>query len=78
MAGPKPTYRIFTVPEHLDRVLINTRSLDVREILMSPPGLRPSGFGYHGLSSIQLTPEGVEGVGISAEQKLILLENGYL
>ena len=78
MADPKPTYRIFTVPEHLDRALINTRSPEVKEILMSPPGLRPNSFGYRGLSRTQLTPEGIEGAGITAEQELTLLENGYL
>ena len=78
MAGPKPTYRIFTVPERLDRALINTRSPDIKEILLSPPGLRPNSFGYRGLSRTQLTPEGIEGTGITAEQELTLLENGYL
>ena len=45
---------------------------------MSPPGLRPNSFGYRGLSRTQLTPEGIEGAGITAEQELTLLENGYL
>ncbi len=68
MAGPK--YSIFIVPERLDKALIDTRSLAVEEILLSPPNLRPDCFGFRGLSKIRLTPEGIEGVGITAEQEL--------
>lgn len=78
MAAPKPMYRIFAVPERLDGVLIDTKSLAVKKILMSPPNLRPNCFGFRGLSKTQLTPESIEGVGITAEQELTLLENGYL
>lgn len=77
MNGPKPMYRIFIVPEQLDRAKVNTRSPEVQSLLTSPPGLRPNSFGYCGLSKTQLTPEGIEGTGITAEQKIVLLENGY-
>ena len=76
MASPK--YRIFIVPERLDKAPIDTRSLAVEEILLSPPNLRPDCFGFRGLSKIRLTPEGIEGVGITAEQELTLMKNGYL
>ena len=76
MAGPK--YRIFIAPERLDKALIDTRSLAVKEILLSPPNLRPDCFGFRGLSKTRLTPEGIEGIGITAEQELTLTKNGYL
>ncbi len=76
MSDPKPTYRIFIVPERLDSAAVCTRSEGVRSLLMSPPGLRPGGFGYRGLGRTQLTPEGIEGTGMTG-QEIVLLENGY-
>lgn len=76
MSHPIPTYRIFIVPERLDSAAVCTRSEAVRSLLMSPSGLRPGGFGYRGLGRTQLTPEGIEGTGMT-EQEITLLENGY-
>ena len=76
MSEPIPTYRIFIVPERLDSAAVCTRSEAVRSLLMSPPGLRPGGFGYRGLGRTQLTPEGIEGTGMTG-QEILLLENGY-
>ena len=76
MSDPEPTYRIFIVPERLDRAAVCTRSDAVKDLLTSPPGLRPGGFGYRGLGRTQLTPEGIEGTGMTG-QEIVLLENGY-
>ena len=74
MSGPKPTCRIFIVPEPLDRTAVCTRSEAVKSLLMSPPGLRPGGFGFRGLGRTQLTPEGIEGTGMTG-QEVVLLES---
>ena len=48
----------------------------MKSLLMSPPGLRPGGFGFRGLGRTQLTPEGIEGTGMTG-QEIVLLENGF-
>lgn len=73
-----PAYRIYCVPERLERGLIDSRSAEIQRLIKSPAHLRPNSFGYRGLSNIHLTGEGIRGVGVTAEQELILLENGYI
>jgi hypothetical protein len=78
MGKNTPAYRIYCVPEQLERGLIDTSRADVRKLLKRPRHLRPNSFGYRGLSTIRPTAEGIRGTGETAEQELILLENGYL
>ena len=78
MSGPEPTYRIFIVPGPLDRTAVCTRSEAVKSLLMSPPGLRPGGFGFRGLGRTQLTPEGTVAPGfVPAQTCRQLVEEVY-
>ncbi len=73
-----PAYRIYCIPVIPSRDLINTLDIKVQQIVKRPPRLRPNSFGYRGLSEIRPTPEGIKGVGVTADQELVLLKNGYI
>lgn len=78
MVKQTSAYRIYCVPEKLQRTLVDTSSPEVQNLLRRPSHLRPNSFGYRGLNSVRPTSEGLRGTGETAEQELIVLENGYI
>lgn len=73
-----PAYRIYCIPKIPSKGMIDTRDREIQKLVEKPPRLRPSSFGYTGLVGIRMTPEGIKGVGVTADQELVLLENGYI
>ena len=75
----EPYYRIFAVPEELDRNAIDTGNDNIRSILQKPPNIRRTGFGVTGMLERDMSPstEGIKGTNIGSGE-IILLKNGFL
>ncbi len=74
-----PYYRIFAVPEKLDRNAIDTEDDNILSTLQKPPNIRPTGFGVTGMldKDMSFSTEGIEGSNIGSGE-IILLKNGFL
>ncbi|RKU26948.1 hypothetical protein C6497_12960 [Candidatus Poribacteria bacterium] len=74
-----PYYRIFAVPEELDRNAIDTGNDNIRSILQKPPNIRRTGFGVTGMleKDMLFSTEGIEGSNMGSGE-IILLKNGFL
>ena len=84
-ASGAPYYRIFSVPEALDRKAIDTENNNIRRILRYPPNIRrtgagiPIGFGVTGMleRDMSISPEGIKGSNMGIGE-IVLLKNGFL
>lgn len=74
-----PYYRIFAVPEELDRNAIDTEDDNILSTLQKPPNIRPTGFGVTGMldRDMSFSTEGIEGSNMGSGE-IILLKNGFL
>ena len=74
-----PYYRIFAVPEELNRNAIDTEDDNILSTLQKPPNIRPTGFGVTGMldRDMSFSTEGIEGSNMGSGE-IILLKNGFL
>ena len=72
-------YRILAAPKELNPETVDTRSEDIRNILLNPPNIRYAGFGVTGILERDMirSSEGIKGNNIGSG-KIFLLKNGFL
>ena len=75
----EPYYRIFAVPEELNRSAIDTGDANIRQTMFNPPDRRYGNFGVTGILERELArpPEGISGPNVTGGE-IILLKNGFL